>query len=161
MVILAFLQNQWFRDPEGIEQMFKEKPERRNRYIQAFLFMGCLTGRRLKDALGEQLCDDIIWEEASPKVGGRSSSLFPADLKHICSALITHRPDIVLAFGKIAVEGVRAAIKLDEFENHPEPLTFQLFTGPHPAARTDPMPRLREIADRINFLIHDQNVQDL
>lgn len=40
MRIVAFLQNQWFKDPEGVKAMFAQHPERRERYISAFLFMG-------------------------------------------------------------------------------------------------------------------------
>lgn len=63
MTIVVILQNQWFKDPEGIRAMFAEHPERRERYIEAFLFMGCLTGKRLRSAFGDELCDEIIWEE--------------------------------------------------------------------------------------------------
>lgn len=160
MKILAILQNQWFKDPEGIKQMYEENPERRNRYIQAFLFMGCLTGKRLQKAFGEELCDLIIWEEASPKIAGHASASFPPDPEHICKALLQHRPGIVLTFGKIATEGVLAASKLDAWQNHLEPINFQLLSGPHPAARTDPMPRLREMAERVKVLIKEQNNTD-
>lgn len=93
MKILAFLQNQWFKDPEGVKAMFAEHPERRERYIEAFLFMGCLTGRRLKSALGEELCNQIVWEEISPEIGGHASSKFPPDLAHIIGK---HKPDVVI-----------------------------------------------------------------
>lgn len=149
--ILAFLQNQWFKDPEGIKAIMAENPERRNRYIQAYLFMGCVTGQRLKQALGEKLCNDIIWEEASPKIAGRSSGAFPADVDHITSAIIKFKPQIVLAFGQIAIQGVEAAVAT-QLEHYPEPIDFRFITGPHPAARMNVMGRLNEIGDLLKGL---------
>src|SRR4051812_41878052 len=100
--VLAFLQNQWFRNPEKVQRMYEENPEHRNDYIRHFLFMGCLTGRRLEQALGEPLCQRIIWEEASPEVGGYASSVFAPDLDHMRKAVEKFSPDIVIAFGKVA-----------------------------------------------------------
>lgn len=144
MKILAFMQNQWFKDPEKVRAIYAKHPEMRNDLIARFLFMGCLSGRRLRAALGEQLCDQIVWEEASPEIGGNAASKFPADTNHIAGAIIKHKPDVVFAFGAIASNGVLAA--WPEIAAHPTPIVFELITGPHPAARKDPMPRLREMA---------------
>jgi hypothetical protein len=152
MKILAILQNQWFKDPEGVKKMYEEHPERRNRYIEAFLFMGCLSGKRLEKAFGQELCGKIIWEEASPQIAGFASAVFPADPDHICKALIDHKPQMVLTFGKIATDGFQAALKL-----HPEPIKFYHLSGPHPAAKTDVIQRLNEMADRVRLLIKGQN----
>lgn len=142
--ILAFLQNQWFKDPEKVKAVFERYPDMRNDLIRRYLFMGCLTGHRLEKVFGEEVCSQITWEEASPEVGGFSASKFPADSVHIANAIITHSPDIVLAFGRIAANGVMAA--LPQIENHPIPINFRFITGPHPTSRQDPMPRLKEIA---------------
>src|SRR5262245_3366222 len=101
MTILAILQNQWLKDPEAVQQIYDRHLDRRNCLIAMYLFMGCLTGRRLQEAFGE-LCEDIVWEEASPKVGGSSASKFPADPQHIAGAIEKHRPDMILCFGAIA-----------------------------------------------------------
>lgn len=81
--IVAFLQNQWFRDPERMKRIredvhWKDKP--RWHWNATWLFFGCLTGRRLLEALGEDLCSEIYWEEISPEIGGFAASAFPADL---------------------------------------------------------------------------------
>lgn len=143
MKIVAFLQNQWFRDPEGVKAMMIEHPEQRERFIKAFLFMGCLTGRRLKSALGEKLCDQIVWEEISPEIGGHASSRFPSDLAHIKSVIEKHRPEIVVAFGALAKDGVRAVCCQTEVK-HP----CAMF-APHPAARQNPMPELRALREQL------------
>lgn len=147
--IVAILQNQWFKDPEGVKAMMEEHPERRERYIEAFLFMGCLTGRRLRSAFGEELCDRIIWEEASPEIGGAANSRFPADARHIAGVILKHRPAVVIALGTIAANGVMAALDHASIQQQAERLELQIITGPHPAARQDPMPRLREIGSTL------------
>lgn len=150
MKIVGILQNQWFRDPEGVKQIFDRWPNKREYLIASYLFMGCLTGRRLRSAFGEDLCDQIVWEEASPEIGGAANSKFPADAKHIASVILKHRPAVVIALGKIAADGVMAAMGHGSIQQQPERLEFKLVTGPHPAARQNPMPRLREIAGQLN-----------
>lgn len=146
MKILAFLQNQWFRDPEGIKEIFAAHPERRERYIAAYLFMGCLTGRRLKSAFGEELCDRIVWEEISSEIGGHASSKFPPDPEHIERVIRKHEPDVIICFGKLASDGLSTMIaRLGTL-----PIKgFSVLYGPHPAARQNPMPALRAIANRL------------
>lgn len=110
-VILAFLQNQWFRNPARIQQIINDTTARetdrtpesiREWYIKTFLFFGCLTGRRLKKHLGEELCDLIIWEETSKEIGNTASSCFAPDYSHICEVINRHHPAIILMFGRIA-----------------------------------------------------------
>jgi hypothetical protein len=169
MIILAFLQNQWFKDPERVREMYAEHPEHRQRYIASFLFMGCTTGKRLEAAFGEDLCQEIIWEEASLEVAGYSAASFPADPVHIENTLLKFKPSVVLTFGKIASNGLRTIVNpdidyytgvnyhrqiIDEWLVHSSRLhlTFNLIEGPHPANRNAPMPRLYEMAQRIKEL---------
>ena len=77
-------------------------------------------------------------EEASPKIAGQSSGVFPADLEHIRSAIDKHKPDVILCFGKVACDGVRAL-----------GLSIPVYYGPHPAARSNPWPALKAIADAL------------
>lgn len=132
MKVLAFLQNQWFpeRQVDNVRRMFAAYPERRNDLIARFLFFRCLTGKRLRKAFGEEWCDRIIWENASPEIGSESSSVFKADQQHILASLTQHKPDVVLAFGKQASNGLLSALRLIE-----GPSRFKVICGPHPAAR--------------------------
>lgn len=139
MKIVAFLQNQWYRDPEGAKAMFARHPERRERYISAFLFMGCLTGKRLQSVFGEELCDGIVWEEISPEIGGHASSKFPADIAHITRVLETHKPTAVLAFGKIAGDALRSMS-----------IGWAVIYGPHPAARNGAIEGLRKMREELS-----------
>jgi hypothetical protein len=138
MKILAILQNQWFKNPEIAERMYARRPDLRNEYIRRFLFMGCRTGQVLQQVFGEDLCRQIVWEEASPKIAGMSSGVFPADPEHIRKAIDRHKPDVILCFGKVARDGVKA---LD--------LSIPVHCGPHPTARQNPLPALRAIADEV------------
>jgi len=142
MKILAILQNQWFKNPAKAREIYARNPELRNQLIKRFLFAGCLTGRRLSEAFGD-LCDLIIWEEASPEVGGFSASKFAPDPDHIKAAIEKHQPDVVLCLGKIASDAVRS-VCCDTDVRHPA-----VMFAPHPAARSDPMPALREIANTL------------
>lgn len=148
MKILAILQNAWFKDPDGVREIFARHPDRRNDLIARFLFMGCLTGRRLKAAFGAELCGAISWEEAHPEIGTHSGSRFGFDTRHICQAIQMHEPDVVLALGKVAGDGLLAAEALLSVGDRRR--EFIVIFGPHPAARQDPMPALLEIALRLN-----------
>lgn len=146
MTILAFLQNSWFKDPEKAKEVFARHPELRNDLIARFLFAGCLTGRRLMTAFGEELCDRIIWEEASANIGDKSSARFQADHDHIKRAIIKHDPNVILAFGQVAsteVEVVAEGLKREYG------ISIPVMTAPHPAARKNPMSALREVAERL------------
>lgn len=140
--ILAILQNQWFRNPGQVKAIYQRYPEQRNRLIRDFLFMGCLSGKRLMSALGEELCYQIIWEEASPEIGSYSGSNFGADLIHIKWAIKKHLPNIVIAFGKVAGDAVRQI----ESEND---LPTSFLYAPHPAARINPVAEIRTIGEKI------------
>jgi hypothetical protein len=79
MKIVAFLQNMWVRNPESARRILKRAPQVRERLIAYSLFAGCLTGRRLKAALGEELCQSIVWEEASPVIADNAKDYHPPD----------------------------------------------------------------------------------
>lgn len=159
MKIVAFLQNQWFKEPERIkwtiERTIEREKERgargktadevREYYLAAFLFWGCLTGQRLKKALGE-LTNQIVWEEVSREIGGSSSSCFPPDLAHVRDVLDRHKPEVVLTFGKLALEGLGAVRKPRD--------RFRIISSPHPASRSPDVPiRLKEVARELYKLL--------
>lgn len=139
MKILAFLQNQWFNDPEGVKAMlnrqrdcgeFTQEQMRhrvRRRLIHYALFAGCLTGRRLKRTFGK-LTDEIVWEEGSPEIGGKASSFFPPDEKHILATIEEEKPDFILCFGA----SNRPVLE----KLCPCPISpYRVIFMPHPAAR--------------------------
>lgn len=135
MTILAIMQNQWFKNPQRAEQslarVVKNDPiNGRNRWIARMLFYRCLTGRRLRGCFGESLCEQIIWEESSPHIGGKAAATFPPDPRHIAEAIRKHKPGIVLTFGRNAGLGLSDAFS--RLGNH---IDFRIIAGPHPAAR--------------------------
>jgi hypothetical protein len=141
MKILGVMQNQWFRDPDRIRTALARQPtdERRYQYRQRLiayaLFAGCKSGRVLTQTLGSDLCDAITWEEASPQIGGKASSCFPADLSHLESVLARERPDIIVAFGEIAGNALRSLN-----------ISNAIF-APHPTARRPgTLDRLTQVA---------------
>jgi hypothetical protein len=123
--VIAFLQNMWVRDPDKVRKMIERDTtgELRGRIIEYALFAGCLTGRRLKAALGEEWCERIIWEEASPVITGEAKTAPPPDPTHIHYSLLKHQPDLVICLSQPAEPVIR---KLCE---------CWIIVGPHPAAR--------------------------
>ena len=139
MNILAILQNQWFHNPERVRETLKRHPQSRRRVIAYALFAGCKTGRVLKSVFGEELCHEIVWEEASPEIGSKASACFPANSAHLRVVLERVKPDLVLAFGKIAAHGLAPLVPAEK-----------LLIGPHPTARgMQTIGRLREIAAQL------------
>lgn len=131
-VILGLLQNQWVRDPVGVEAILSRYDTAfRRRYLGALLFFGSLTGKRLRAAFGER-CDRIVWENASPAIGARSDAAPSPDLQHVRLALAEVQPQIVLTFGQRA----HWAIGWTDWRG-------PVITGPHPAAR------MANIAERL------------
>jgi hypothetical protein len=144
--VVAFLQNMWFKDPVGVKRIFDKRPELREELISRFLFMGCMTGRRLRKAFPEETIDQIVWEEVSREFGGKASSCFEPDEAHIRGVLEKHKPGIVLTFGKIAEKPLRKI--------HREGVAWELLVGPHPAARHGTVTKeLDDVAYRLKRLI--------
>lgn len=149
MKIVAFLQNLWVKDPARTERLFAAHPEKREYILKCLLFLGGRTGNILKCTLGQDVIDQIAWEESTKQIAGDSRGVFPPDYEHIKAVILKHRPEIVLAFGKIASTAV---IKVSE-EMLPEPATFhfRVLSAPHPCARPaqDPIGALMEIKTKL------------
>jgi hypothetical protein len=143
MIVLAFLQNQWFRNPQRVqEKIALYGEEYRCKFVAYALFAGCLTGRRLRQGLGQDWCDAIIWEEASPVITDRASGCPPPDREHIRAAIKAHRPHVVLCLSKPAQPVVCAEC---------ESACIRLLTASHPAARHNGvMGELRNLRARLD-----------
>lgn len=149
MKILAFLQNMWVRDPDGVKAMLgrNQDPARRERVhrrlIHYALFAGCLTGRRLKAAFGEECCSRIVWEEASREIGGYGSSFFPPDIEHMKVRIAEEKPSVVILFGAANHKTHRLLAKDGD--------GILYLKAPHPAARGPEVPQaLKAIALRLD-----------
>jgi hypothetical protein len=141
------LENQWFKDPPRMRRMLETTYKgERSEFVRTFLFFGCLTGNRIQAAFGDRWTDPgrAVWEETSPQMGSRPGEKFPADLEHIRASLLTHRPDVVVAFGKTACAAIDQCRMFAG-------LTFAVIEAPHPAARQDDVAtRLRAAAALLN-----------
>ena len=132
MKIVAFLQNQWWRDPEGVKKRIANhaNPEELRRRLIVWGLQGCKTGRvlekRLASVIGPISFKKIYWENSSREIGGKSSSSFLADPKHMRSVLNVQQPDVVLCFGKIARAG------MDQLNVAPK---IAVLYAVHPASR--------------------------
>jgi hypothetical protein len=127
--VVAFLQNQWFRDPDRVRALYaRHAANLADRCVlnARFLFYRSRTGQNLTAAFGD-LCDQIVWAEASPQIGGQSSSVFPADVPHMRAVLEHFQPRIVLGFGVVAARPLRALREAGA--------SWDLVVAPHPTAR--------------------------
>ncbi len=79
------------------------------------------TGRRLKNML-PTIPHYLYVTNASTNIGITSSAAFPADTQHIQKEIATIQPDIIIACGKIAQQGVKQ-------------ITENYIATPHPAWR--------------------------
>jgi hypothetical protein len=142
MTIVAFLQNMWVKNPERTKASIeKYGPRYRLKVIAYALFAGCLTGRRLKQALGESLCEQIIWEEANPTIAGNPKDYYPPDAEHIKSVLAEHKPDVVICFTKAGEQEIKSLC------------TCRFISSPHPAARgADTISKLQAVKEQIEVI---------
>lgn len=147
-VVMFLLQNQWFKDPVRTQQVLALYKDHKgeeagwNRFVRDMLFLGCLTGRRIKDAFGEDLCWDAVvgehpvttvFEETSREIGDHPSAVFPPDPEHLVASLRRHRPGLIVAFGRVASTALVLPQVKYELETWPETVDI-VHTG-HPAAR--------------------------
>jgi len=153
MKTLAFLQNQWFKEPEKVRASIErwEKQGRgdsyRRRMIVYALFAGCLTGRRLKAAFGD-LTDKIVWEEASTVIADNPRDFHPPDRAHIIRRINEEQPDVIVAFGKANREFIPGILATSVFATTP------IIFAPHPAARHATVTNeLREAATKLRNLL--------
>lgn len=140
------MQNQWFHNPTAVQAMFVRHPEYRNELIKRLLFAGCLSGRRLRQTFGN-LCDKIIWEEASRNMADHSSGAFKADLAHITASIKQHQPDLIICFGKIAGDAVKSLT-----------VNVPTFFAHHPTARGNPISALKDVAAKVRLFINKVDI---
>lgn len=157
-MVLALMQNQWFKDPERIRKLYERSPSPRHLLIQRFLFAGCLSGKRLQTAFGTDLCRRIIWEEASPEIGGHSSSRFKPDAEHIANALRKHRPNVVVLFGAVARQGFAQADLNLRFAGEKDICPRRIVKTCHPAARgTETFRELDRAANELRKILKEMS----
>lgn len=127
--ILAFMQNQWFKDAETVKTIFEKYPDMRQNLVSRFLFAGCRSGKVLEANLGRDLCNKIIWEECSKEIGSEASSVFPADLVHMEEIFSKFKTQLkaVVCFGSVAKAGWDK-LNVDKNDVH-------YFYAPHPTNR--------------------------
>lgn len=162
--VLGLLQNQWFKDPERIPHLIKQYDRYdgqmncppRNRFIRDMLFMGCKTGKVLRDCFTWDLCVDIVWEEISPQIGDNPKSVFPPDEEHLLKTLELVQPRIIVAFGQIARSGLHLP-KVKGWVESPARVVDLILTV-HPAARgKGTIDELKQAAHKLREFIKEAN----
>lgn len=144
MTVLAFMQNMWVRDPERVKAMIAKYGDLyRRKAIPMFLFAGCVSGRRLKQVLGEELCRAITWDEVSREISNHPSFVPTPDYDHMRTTIEHVKPDVVVCFGRIASDAIRSV------------WTGKTIRAPHPAARgPDTIAGLNTAAHAIRHILY-------
>lgn len=156
MKVLMLLENQWFKNPPRMQKMLATTyAGKRSEFIRTFLFFGCKSGKNIEKTFGDRWCapDAAVWEETSPEMGSHPGEKFPPDIPHIAAAIVAHRPDVVVCFGKTACQAIQRAslLLVDTRPAGSEGIAFGIIEAPHPAARQDDVTtRLRAAAALLN-----------
>lgn len=148
--IVGFLQCRYLRPDLAVKPPFSTRPEAHdNRHplgkaIWARMLFTSQTGVRLRKHLGPEICDAAEWDNASPKIGSRSSDAFPADVPYILRVIDEEgRPPIILTFGNVARDGVAAALaRCAEYQP-------RVIHATHPACRLYPRASLEAMRQAI------------
>lgn len=123
----------------------------RARFVRDMLFFGCLTGKRIRQAFGEELLESFVFEEVSTQIGSHPSSVFPPEEEHVLQVLTTFKPHVVVTFGAVA----KAAVLLPGPAQYIRNDVLCVLYAPHPAARgADVVQRLRNVATGVQALIN-------
>lgn len=156
--ILAFMQNMWVKDPAKVQKSldrWKDKPEFWNNMVKTLLFAGCLTGRNIKKAFGQDLALSIIWDETTKEIADNPKYVPKADLEHMRNTILRVRPDVIITFGKNAESALEKIILNKNVFYHIR-IPKHIFHAPHPAYVTrnpKAMDTINWVADRIKELV--------
>lgn len=143
-VILAFLQNPWFR--AGTDQLTIDRYTVDPDFHRRVLALS-MTGKRLVRAFRD-LYGTIWWDNASPVPVFTPSGAMPPDLEHIQSRIVAARPSLILTFGNNARDGVMRVNARLASKIGPE-ATIPLMVCHHPNARGKNMQDLHDFAQKV------------
>jgi hypothetical protein len=126
-MILIFLQNAYI--PNGID------PYRiTNRRVWERLLWRSVTGRRLKEMIPDGA--EVYITESTTQVGTHPNDKFPPEPVFMLKEIVSHKPSVVLACGKVAQSG------LDQ-------IPYPYIAAPHPASRTLSKADTKAIRERL------------
>lgn len=111
MIILAFLQNLWVKEPDRVKKLLELYPDKRNIILKKLLFKGGKSGRVIRCAFGPDLIDKIIFDECTKEIAGDSKTICPPDNGHISYTINMIDPDVIVTFGNIAYKAVSSITK--------------------------------------------------
>ena len=132
MKVIAFLQNQWWKDPDRVRQIIEmsREPEKCRQRMLVYGLMQCKTGmvlmRKIKRVIGGDIFNEIHWENSSRDFGSKSNCKFPPDIEHMQKVINEQDPDVILCFGAIAKEGLDQCTLLSDTD---------VLYAVHPASR--------------------------
>jgi len=145
--ILAFMQNPWFEPgtrPEIIDR-YKTDQEFHRR-----LLARTMSGQRLLTAFGPTMFMEIWWDNVAPKAAVEAAGVTDIDMQHVDKLICDYKPDIILAFGKLAEKALDNSFYAE---------LIPYFCCHHPNARGYTMLDLAAFAVQITDWINEWRLQ--
>lgn len=143
-VILAFLQNPWFK--EGTPERYIERYRHDRDFHRRVLYLS-RTGQALHRAFGEQLYQHVVWENASPFHGDHRGHVSPADPAHMTAQIEKIMPNVVLLFGREAQAGWKKV-----YLRPSTTIKMVVLEAPYPMARGSVIDHLKNIAREVRSI---------
>lgn len=147
MKTLAFLQNAWWKP--GTDERHIKLYETDQNFHRRVLAMSA-TGRALRRALGADIYDQVVWDNASLEHGATRDAAFKPDWLHMLRATARLRPDLVLLFGRQAIAGWDIVIGMAD--ENVWVTRIKVLSAPHPMARGSAKRHLEEISAEVKRL---------
>ncbi len=138
-MVVAFLQNPWFRPNEHPRTVLLYRESATYRRMVLGL---SATGRALERSLGSELFASVWWDNANPLHGETRRAQFPPDVAHMQTVLDLIRPRVVLLLGRQAQDGF-ARVKY----------RCAAVCGKHPMAMGSSRAHLAHVADNLRTLL--------
>jgi len=148
----------WVKNPLKVKKILAKNPEKWNEICKDLLFMGCITGKRIKAAFGD-LTDNMIFDETTKEIADNPKVVLKADLSHISDTIKRINPDIIITFGKHAENALMSMYKSGVIYYHSTPVPKHIFNAPHPAARQpETIVKLKVIAKMVWHVTEGRNI---
>lgn len=125
--IVAFMQNPWFKPGTSIRHI---KLYSESQYFHRAVLANSMSGKRLLQAFGEELYNQIWWDNANPVAATIATGKFEANYDHMIKVLIRQNPRLVIGFGQEANMAITQLLVTEKFPGEIESLACH-----HPNAR--------------------------
>lgn len=105
MRILAFMQNPWFREGTPDEWILRYRDDQE---FHRRILARSMSGSRLVKAFGKESYDRIHWDNVNWRAASVANGILPPDMDHIAGIIYKIDPQLIICFGRVALNGLTA-----------------------------------------------------